>query len=234
MQNRLKVLIACEESQRVCKEFRLLNHEAYSCDILEPSGGRPEWHILGDCLKILGGGNFQTMDGETHFVEKWDLLIAHPPCTYLSNAGATRLYHGKDIVTFQNTNYRLMNEERVKKGIIARDFFLALYNANVDRVAVENPTPSKLWQLPEYSQAIQPYEYGHPYTKRTCLWLKGLKKLRPTNIVEPTTVWVSVNTKREKPGENFRDPKIRSKTFSGIAKAMAKQWSDYILNERGD
>ena len=166
------------------------------------------------------------MDGIEHEIDKWDLLIAHPPCTYLSNAGATRLYHGKEIVTFQKTNYRLMNEERVKAGILARDFFLTLLNADIDKIVIENPTPSKLWQLPEYTQAIQPYEYGHPYTKRTCLWLKGLKKLQPTKIIEPKTVWVSVNTEREKPGEKFRDPKIRAKTFPGIAKAMAEQFGD--------
>ena len=222
----MKVLVACEESQRVCIAFRERGHEAYSCDILEPSGGHPEWHVQGDCLKILSGGVITTMDGIEHEIDKWDLLIAHPPCTYLSNAGATRLYHGKEIVTFQKTNYRLMNEERVKAGILARDFFLTLLNADIDKIVIENPTPSKLWQLPEYTQAIQPYEYGHPYTKRTCLWLKGLKKLQPTKIIEPKTVWVSVNTEREKPGEKFRDPKIRAKTFPGIAKAMAEQFGD--------
>lgn len=204
----MNILIACEESQRVCIAFRERGHDAFSCDIQEPSGGHPEWHILGDALAILNptpeGIAFDTMDGKPHHIPKWDLIIAHPPCTYLSNAGACRLYPHKGK----------LNQERYEKGLDAKAFFLQFYNAKCERLAVENPIPTRVFQLPKYTQIIQPYEYGHPYTKRTCLWLKGLPKLKPTNIVEPTKggyVW-------------GRDAKHRSKTFEGIAQAMAEQW----------
>ena len=151
----MKALIACEESQEVCKAFRTLGHEAYSCDTQEPSGGHPEWHIKGDALEAIKGGMIVAMDGKAHEVGKWDLLIAHPPF------------------------------------------------------------PSRLWHLPPYTQIIQPYEYGDGYTKKTCLWLRGLPPLRPTHKVEPICgSWNLVH----------RSPKQRSKTFPGIARAMAEQW----------
>ena len=155
----MKVLVACEESQTVCKAFRELGHEAYSADIQECSGGRPEWHILGDVLPYINGDCiFTTMDGETHSINgKWDLLIAHPPCTYISNAGVRFLYpDGKGI----------LNEERLRKGIQAAHFFLRFLYANCDRIAVENPIPSTVYCLPKYTQIIQPYEYGHPFQKK--------------------------------------------------------------------
>lgn len=224
----MNVLIACEESQEVCKAFRERGHRAFSCDIQEPSGGHPEWHILGDCLPLINGRcKFRTMDGKCHEQQdKWDLLIAHPPCTYLSNAGATRLYHGTDVVVFQSTQYRLMNEERIKNGILARDFFMAFLGADCEKVVIENPIPSKLWMLPKYTQTIQPYEYGHPYTKKTCLWIKGVAKLKPTKIVKPEIAWVSSGSDRTRkiPGALHRDSKTRAKTFFGIARAMAEQW----------
>ena len=145
----MNVLIACEESQRVCTAFREKGHQAYSCDIQECSGGRPEWHILGDALPLINGNcEFKTMDGITHRIDgKWDLLIAHPPCTYLSNAGARHLYpHGK------------LNTERYEKGLKAKEFFMMFYNADCDKIAVENPIPSKVFGLPKYTQTIQPYE----------------------------------------------------------------------------
>ena len=215
----MKVLVACEESQEVCKAFRELGHEAYSCDIQEPSGGHPEWHILGDAVKALDGGRITTMDGETHNVEKWDLLIAHPPCTYLSNAGARHLW--KD--------HRLQ-EDRVIQGIKARDFFMQFYLADIPRIAVENPVPSKVFAMPPYTQTIQPYEYGHPYTKRTCWWLKGLPKLMPTCVVEPVATWCPSGSYSGKHNERHRGmfttdrAKNRAKTFPGIARAMAEQW----------
>ena len=160
----MKVLVACEESQRVCIAFRECGHEAYSCDIIECSGGHPEWHIMQDVLPLLNGNcGFETMDGRTHKIDgKWDLIIAHPPCTYLSNAGARHLWKGHKL-----------NKERYAKGLQAKEFFLKFINADCDRICVENPIPSKIYELPANSQIIQPYEYGHPYTKRTCLWLKG-------------------------------------------------------------
>lgn len=219
----MNVLIACEESQRVCVAFRNKGHNAFSADIIEPSGNHPEWHILGDVIPILNGNcSFCTMDGSEHNITgSWDLIIAHPPCTYLSNAGACRLY----------PKAGQLNEERYKKGLQAKDFFMKFLNANCDKIAVENPIPSKIFELPPYSQVIQPYEFGHPYTKRTCLWLKGLSKLQPTNIIKPLGGWVCGNSeiwkKQAKVGQVYgkeKDAKHRSKTFEGIAAAMAEQW----------
>lgn len=232
---RLKVLVACEESQRVCKAFRDLGHEAYSCDIQEPSGGHPEWHIWGDVLKVLNprydaynnrnGILFHTMTGQMHFVPKWDLIIAHPPCTYLSNAGAVRLFPKKGQ----------LNEERYQQGLKAKEFFMYFLNADCEHIAVENPIPTRIFGLPKYTQIIQPYEYGHPYTKKTCLWLKGLPKLQPTDIVEPIGPYVCGNSETwKKQAANGKvigkekSAKHRSKTFEGIAKAMADQWSKYL------
>ncbi len=237
----LKVLIACEESQRVCTEFRKLGHEAYSADIQEPSGGRPEWHIKGDVLEVLNPKDhlgdfeapnqyisFKTMDGTEHNVEKWDLIIAHPPCTYLSNAGACRLYPKKGQ----------LNQERYEKGLAAKAFLMKFLKADCEHIAVENPIPSKVFELPPYSQIVQPYEYGHPYTKKTCLWLKGLPKLKSTNVLTEYKPYVSCGTShnkgnKDKAGVSRRGGSaiIRSKTFPGIAAAMARQWSDYLTGK---
>lgn len=220
----MKILVACEESQAVTIEMRRLGHEAYSCDLQECSGGHPEWHILGDALKAVQGGEITTVDGLTHNIDKWDMLIAHPPCTYLSNAGAARLYK-----RFDGKSYCEL--ERLNKGFDAKEFFLAFWNAPIEKIAVENPIPSGVYRLPAYSQIIQPYEYGHPYSKKTCLWLKGLPHLQATEIVKPICSWVSGGSKkadgtpRENKGTVYRDSKTRSKTFPGIAKAMAEQWA---------
>ena len=223
----MKVLVACEESQEVCKAFRELGHEAYSCDIQEPSGGHPEWHILGDAIKAVEGGQVTTMDGQVHEVGKWDLLIAHPPCTYLTNAGAVRMRVKGQIV-----------KERYAKAMEAKAFFMSFLDADCPKIAVENPKPMKLIGLPPYTQAIQPWQYGHPYTKRTCLWLKGLPPLKPTDIItEGVTPYVNGGCKdvhgnyRRFQGRKERDPKIRSKTFPGIAKAMAEQWGGDVRRE---
>lgn len=222
--NKLNVLIACEESQRVCIEFRRKGHNAFSCDVVECSGGHPEWHIQGDVLPLLNplinGIEFHTCDDKYHRVMKWDLIIAHPPCTYLSNAGAARLYPQKGV----------LNQERYEKGVQAKEFFMEFYNADCDKICIENPIPTRIFGLPPYTQTIQPYEHGHPYSKKTCLWLKGLPELTPTNIVEPVCSWVSGGSKdnhgnkRKNCGMTFRDSKTKSKTFPGIAKAMAEQW----------
>lgn len=232
----MKVLVACEESQAVCKAFRERGHEAYSCDMQEPSGGHPEWHIQGNVLDIINGDcDFITMDEEKHRIYgKWDLLIAHPPCTYLSNLGASHLYFGTSKVQRGNDIFRLMNEQRIKNAILARDFFFEMLNAPCRHIAVENPMPSKIWCLPTQSQIIQPYYFGDPYKKKTYLWLKNLPKLRETAVVEPTGLWVdgghSKSTKLLTHG--FRDARKRSKTFPGIAKAMAEQYSAYIMKEQ--
>ena len=202
-----KILVACEESQAVCKAFRKLGAEAYSADIQSCSGSHPEWHIKGDCMRILNGGIFLTQDGKVHRVQKWDLIIAHPPCTYLTRCGATHLYpHGE------------LNQERYKKGLEGRKFFMSFFNCSASHLCIENPTPLRIFELPKESQVVQPFEYGNPYTKRTCLWLKGLPELIPTNIVNPIGSWVAMH----------KTAKQRSKTFSGIAEAMASQWLPLI------
>lgn len=218
----MKILIACEESQTVCKAFRAKGHEAYSADIQEPSGGHPEWHVLGDVLPLIDGKcTFQTMDGKTHEItEKWDMIIAHPPCTFLSNAGARWLYAGHTL-----------NEERYRKGLNAKDFFMKFYNADCPRIAIENPIPSAVYKLPKPSQFLQPYEYGHPYSKKTCLWLKGLEILTPTEIIENHVPFVSSGSYTKTHDPKYKgtsrkggSSRSRSKTFEGIAKAMAEKW----------
>jgi hypothetical protein len=210
----MKVLVACEESQAVTIELRKLGHEAYSCDILPCSGGHPEWHIQQDVLPLLNGNcNFKTVDGVCHcIVGKWDMIIAFPPCTYLSNAGAVHLYKGHKL-----------NEERYKKGLEAKKFFLKFYNADCPKIAIENPISSRIFQMPKCTQEIQPYQFGHPVQKKTRLWLKGLSKLKPTKIVEPQQSCHNAHTWFSK-GGNERQ-RNRAKTFPGIAKAMAEQWT---------
>lgn len=232
----MNVLVACEESQRVCTAFREKGHNAFSCDIQECSGGHPEWHIKGDVLPLLhpkwydlnrdGEGNqwegykFQTVDGKTHqFEGKWDLIIAHPPCTYMSKAGARFMY-----LTAGN-----VNQERLEKALQAKEFFMQFVNADCDKICIENPTPLKIVGLPKESQVIQPYQFGHPYSKRTLLWLKGLPELKPTNILTEYTPYLPSNTggfARGKGGSRgvAHNAKDASKTFGGIAQAMAEQW----------
>lgn len=149
----MKVLIACEESQTVCKAFRALGHEAYSCDVQEPSGCRPEWHILGDALEAVKGGEIVTMDGQRHDICKWGLLIAHPPCTYLTSSSAVRLF---------NADHTVKDSARERKGWEAKKFFMALLQCGVEHIAVENPTPLRYFGLPSYSQIIEPFMFGDP------------------------------------------------------------------------
>ena len=225
--SKIKVLVACDESQAVCKAFREREFEAYSCDIQECSGGHPEWHIKGDVLTLLNGDcEFNTMDGERHSISgRWDMIIAFPPCTYLSNAGACRLYPKKGQ----------LDMERYQKGLQAKAFFMRFLNADCPRVAVENPVSSSVFEMPRHTQEIQPYQFNddgtHPYTKKTRLWLRGLPMLIPTtpdcNPVGPYVPAGTGRKNREKYGAAKRgeDAKNRAKTFSGIARAMASQWS---------
>jgi hypothetical protein len=218
----MKILIACEESQAVCKEMRRLGHEAYSCDIQECSGGHPEWHIMGDVLPLLNGRcEFLTMDGEKHRIDgRWDMIVAHPPCTKTSNAGARHLWKGGEL-----------NIQRYFEGLCGKALFMAIWASNCDKVIIENPTPSKVFDYPEPTQAVQPYEYGHPFTKKTLLWERGVEPLRPTNIVKPEKTWCPSGSYSGKHNEKHRGmfttdrAKNRSKTFPGIAKAMAEQWA---------
>lgn len=205
----MRVLVACEESQTVCKEFRRLGHEAYSCDVQPCSGGHPEWHIQADALELIK--------------IKWDLIIAHPPCTFLSNAGACRMYPHKGEIDL----------ERYQKAIEAKEFFMRFLNADCPRIAVENPRPLKVVGLPEETQRIQPFQFGEPYSKLTYLWLKNLPTLQPTNVLDVYKPYVSCRTSHnkgnpEKSGVSRAGgaAKVRSKTFHGIAKAMAEQWGN--------
>ena len=220
----MNVLVACEESQEVCKAFRARGHEAYSCDIQECSGGHPEWHIMWDVIELLYGPErgFSTQDGAAHdYPTRWDLIIAHPPCTYMSAAGACRMYPRKGEI----------DPERLEKAMKAREFFMALYNAACPRICIENPRPLKCVGIPKESQQIQPYEFGEPWSKLTYLWLKGLPPLMATEIVSDHKPYVSCGTSRnkgnpDKAGASRRGgaQRVRSRTFSGIAKAMAEQW----------
>jgi len=214
----MKILIACEESQEVCKAFRAKGHEAYSCDILPCSGGHPEWHIQGDVLEQLDKG--------------WDMLIAHPPCTYLSNCGARFLHPG---------GKPNINQERYEKGLEGKEFFMKFYNSNIPKVCVENPVSSKIFEMPQWTQEIQPYQFGHPFSKKTRLWIKGLPLLKHTSEIKEFVSLLPYNTGGKKKGQKYQYDSTksagnwfnkggkarqinRSKTFSGIAKAMAEQW----------
>lgn len=227
----MRVLVACEESQRVCIAFREKGHEAYSCDILPCSCGHPEWHIQGDVLQNLNplkhpvvdenttitGIEFQTCDGKNHFIYgKWDLIIAHPPCTYFSTAGANWLFRGGKL-----------DEERYQKGLEMKRLFINIYNADCEKIAIENVRAMKIWELPMHTQEIQPWQFGHPFTKATRLWLKNLPPLMPTDIVDPEMKWISCGYKNRTLQNNAVCKAYnnnRSKTFEGIAKAMAEQW----------
>lgn len=218
----MKVLVACEESQRVCIAFRERGHEAYSCDLQECSGGHSEWHIKGDALIAIRGGQFVTMDGATHDVGRWDLIIAHPPCTYLTVTG-NRWF---DVDRYgEKAIQRAIDREK------AADFFMEFTNAHCDRICIENPVGimSTKWRKPD--QIIQPWMFGDAVEKKTCLWLKGLQLLICTDVVSPPErkKFKSGKTMPAWYADAFRLPKedrarLRSKTFQGIAKAMAEQW----------
>lgn len=223
----MNVLIACEESQEVCKAFRARGHRAFSCDIQECSGGHPEWHIQGDVLPLLNGNcAFKTSDTHTHTqAGQWDLIIAHPPCTYLTITGNR---------WFDVEKYGDKAKERIKERYKAIVFFMHFVLANCDRIAVENPVGIMGSSYRSADQIIQPWMFGHPTVKKTCLWLKGLPKLQPTNIVDVDTSdvyeYVAKNGHIKRDSRNRSKCKTedrskhRSKTFPGIAKAMAEQW----------
>lgn len=212
----MKILVACEESQAVTIELRRLGHEAYSCDLEPCSGGHHEWHIQVNALELLK--------------MQWDMILAFPPCTYLAASGAVRLY---------DKSHTVKDETRYLKGEAAARFFMAFWGSDCPKVAVENPVPMKCWGLPHYTQIIEPYQFGDPWRKRTCLWLRGLPPLQPTEVVEPQGLWVGSTSARRDPTiqkryklHSNRDQKRRAKTFPGIAKAMAEQWAGW--NNRQD
>lgn len=217
----MNILVACEESQAITMALRKLGHNAFSCDYHLPSGYHPEWHILGDVTPYINGNcEFMTMKKVKYRIDgKWDLLIAHPPCTYMSNAGARWLFPKPGVV----------NEERLKLAMEAKEFFMQFINADCDRICVENPRPLGVVGLPPHTQVIQPYEYGHPYSKRTYLWLKNLPNLVPTNILceyEP----LLPSSKKRKGALKTHTSRNSSKTFPGVAEAIANQWGNFESN----
>ena len=238
----MKILVACEESQAVTIELRRLGHDAYSCDIIECSGGHPEWHIMQNVLPLLDGYCiFRTADDEWHYLKgRWDMIIAFPPCTHLAVSGAAHFEKKRA-------------DGRQREAI---EFFCQFMKADCDRISIENPVGiisgnyipkwfpdiAEKYNLPiKPTQIVQPYEYGHAAKKTTCLWLKGLPNLVPTNIVDPGEFYVSPKGRKFSKGSSsdmardeqgkilsWNDPrtaKIRSKTFTGIARAMAEQWA---------
>ena len=220
----MKVLVACEESQAVCIEGRKLGHEVYSCDIQECSGGHSEWHIMCDVLPLLNGNcDFNTMDGENHSLSgRWDMIIAFPPCTYLTVTGNR---------WFNIDRYGEKAIQRHKDRKDGVDFFMAFANADCEKIAIENPVGimSSEWRKP--NQIINPWQFGDAFEKKTCLWLKGLPELTHTNIVKipPRKKFDSGKSMPSWYAEAWHLPKeerakLRSKTFPGIAKAMAQQW----------
>ncbi len=230
----LNVLIACEESQRVCTEFRRLGHNAYSCDIVDCSGGHPEWHIKQDVIPLLNGRcTFKTCDGAVHKIDgKWNLIIAHPPCTYLTNC-ATRSYSLRCTPAEKVV-------ERWERRALAAVFFMRFILAECERIAVENPVGfmSKAFRKPD--QIIEPYYFAknesdteNYVTKRTCLWLKGLPTIKGNELPKPKLEKYVTKSGKVKSicwEMSVHGSDARSKTFPGIAKAMAEQWSEYILN----
>lgn len=229
----MRILVACEESQAVCQAFRERGHEAYSCDLIECSGGHPEWHIKGNCLPLLNGKcSFSTMDGAAHRIDgRWDMIIAFPPCTFLTNSGNR---------WFDAAKYGKGAQERWNKRCFAVAFFLQIAFADCRRIAIENPIGciSSYWRKPD--QIVQPWMFEGQEQKSTCFWLKGLPLLIPRVTIPPPIEWKEWVCR--KTGRKKRQPKwyadafydlspderarVRSKTFPGIARAMAEQWGD--------
>lgn len=211
----MKILVACEESQAVCNAFREKGHEAYSCDVIDCSGGHPEWHIKQDVLPLLNGNcSFTTCDDREHTINgKWDMIIAFPPCTHLAVSGARWFTQGYKPMELQYE---------------ARDFFMKFANADCEKIVIENPVGrmSTYWRKPD--QIINPWQFGHTTNKKTCLWIKGIPLLQPTEIIpiekRTNEIWQSKFDGKKVAWGSDECRKLRSKTFPGIAKAMAEQW----------
>ena len=241
---KFNILIACEESQRVCTEFRKLGFNAYSCDILPCSGGHPEWHFKQDVLQVIKnkGGTLET--GKEYFIEgEWDLMVAHPPCTFLAVSGAKWFYHpdDKDLPIDQRRPHPNF-PNRAKEREEAAKFFMKLAKANIKHIAIENPVGIMNTRFRKPNQIVQPWQFGDSASKKTCLWLKNLPLLVPTDIVDPgeyiefgsgrrLAKWYSDGLTKTKTPEERRI--WRSKTFPGFAKAIAEQWGAYLIkNEK--
>ena len=221
-----RILIACEESQATTKAFRKLGHEAFSCDLLPCSGGHPEWHFQEDIFEVIKRE------------PKFDLMVAHPPCTYLTGSGVQWLSHPEDKhLPFGERRPNPKYPNRRQDMLDSVEFVKALYNSDIEHVAIENPVGllSSRWQKP--NQIVQPYMFGDEATKTTCLWLKNLPLLQPTNIVgkgERTVFssgkshpkWYADALKNAKTKEERQT--LRSKTFPGMAEAFATQWGNFL------
>lgn len=208
--SRLNILIACEESQRVCSAFRKLGHRAFSCDLQKCSGGHPEWHVIGNVLSLFCAPvKFKTQNGKRHILNRWDLIISHPPCTYLCKVSSVHM-----------TINGILQKERYAKMRLARTFFFQCLDAPAKYVAVENPLPMARAQLPKPTTFIQPFWFGSKWSKKTLLWLKNLPPLMPT-CFNPNYKQL-VHCSRGK---------YRSRTDPLVAQAMAEQWSAYILDD---
>ena len=221
-----KIIIACEESQTICKAFRKLGFEAWSCDLLPCSGGRPEWHYQQDIFEVINQG--------------WDLMVAHPPCTFLTGSGVQWLSNQEDkALPFEERRPHPKYTNRRQDMLDSVEFVKALYNADIKHIAIENPVGllSSRWKKPD--QIVQPYMFGDEATKTTCLWLKNLPLLLPTNIVGKgeRTVFASGKSHPKWYADALKNAKtkeerqtLRSKTFDGISEAIANQWGAFLLN----
>lgn len=238
----MNILIACEESQTVCKAFRELGFNAYSCDLVECSGGHPEWHLLGDVLDVIRNNGGVAQNGGRVFVDKWDLMIAHPPCTYLTSSGAKWFYHPDDKgLPIEDRRPHPKFPHRKQDQDAGAEFFMALYNADIPYIAVENPVGVMSTRFHKPDQIVQPFMFGDQARKTTCLWLKGLPLLQPTQLVDEGETltfksgkrmqkWISDALTNTKTAEERR--RLRSKTFEGMAKAMASQWGNFVLSQK--
>ena len=250
---KLKILVACEESQAVTKELRLLGHNAYSCDLLPCSGAHPEWHFNCDVFSVIKNRGGKLQNGKRLNSNKpWDMMIAHPPCTYLAVSGAQWYYHPEDKnlpSSMRRPHPRYPNRANDREEAV--DFFVRLWHADIPRIAIENPIGIMSNRLCKPSQIVQPFHFGDQARKTTCLWLKNLPPLEHTNVVgegeritfksgKSQPKWYSDAFSKSKSAEERRT--MRSKTFPGMARAMAEQWSqnldfithsqyDFVLNE---
>lgn len=218
----LNVLIACEESQAECRAFRELGHNAFSCDI-QPCrpGGNPDWHIQGDVTPFLSGKcEFTTQSGQQYVVGGWDLIIAHPPCTYLCKLSSVWMKKDPDTWAFTIKGWENVNGERYNRMLMARQFFINCLNAKSHYVAVENPLPMKIAELPKPTCYADPSWFGVKYTKKTLYWLKNLPP-----------VMASATYRNPKSYVNSSRGKYRSRTFPQLAKAIAIQWSKAIIDD---
>lgn len=240
---RMNILVACEESQAVTMELRALGHNAYSCDLLKCSGGHPEWHFNVDVFEIIKNNGGALQNGKEAFVLKWDMMIAHPPCTFLAVSGAQWYYHPEDkhLPTDQRRPHpRFPNRAQDKEDAIA--FFKALWETDIPRIAIENPVGVMSSHIGKATQIVQPWMFGDEATKTTCLWIKNLPLLEPTDIVgkgemlkfpsgKSMAKWYADALVKAKTPEERRN--LRSKTFKGMAKAMADQWAGLITDVEG-